>query len=155
MCVLYACYFPLPFPHEFDPWQGGLGNLKLALVGWSGWGPMRQVRNLNRGVKSLQRNMRGCSRYGEETSPYLKTSQPGKFENPHPTKARFKFCTSRRPFVSNSLPPGCLRQSNTCGLPGGGGGGYGGGGVDEASNRWVYYCARSNDLKRSNVWQVL
>ena len=48
--VLHACSFPLlTFPPEFDPWQGGLGNLKairLILVGWSSCGPMWQVRNL-------------------------------------------------------------------------------------------------------------
>ena len=31
------------------------------------------------------------------------------------------------------------------------GGVGGGGGGDEASNRWVHYCAHSNELKRSNV----
>ena len=79
------------------------------------------------------------------------TSRPGKFQNPHPTKARFKFCTFRRTFVSNSLHPSLLRQSNTRGLPGGRWEGKKGGGGDDSSNRWAHYCAHSNDLKQSNV----
>ena len=45
-----------------------------------------------------------------DTSCSNSTSHPGKFQNPHPTKARLKFCTSRRPFVSNSLHTSRLRQ---------------------------------------------
>ena len=132
MYILYACCFLLPtFPPEIDPWQGGLGNSKLTLVGWSGCGPTWQVRNLNQSLKSFKRNdlTLGCSRHGEETFPYLKNPvysvwkyltlpveiphptrastsmyiHTYKFQNPHPIKARFKFSTSRRPFVSNSL----------------------------------------------------
>ena len=74
MYVFYAKYFPkLTFPSEFDSYLGGSQSLKLALVGWDGCDPMWQVRNLKRNVKSFQQNsVRCCSRYGEETSPYLK-----------------------------------------------------------------------------------
>ena len=157
MYVLYArSFLLLTFLPEFDPWQGGLGNLKpLILVGWSGWGPMWQARNLwlfqvwRRNIFIPEKPVYSVWKY--LTLPGSNsTSRPGKLQNPHPTKARFKFCTFRRTFVSNSLHPSRLRQSNTRGLPGGRREGKGGG-SDDSSNRWAHYCAHSNELKRSNV----
>ena len=162
--VVYACYFSkLTFPSEFDSCLGGLGNLKLAMVGWGGCGPMWKVRNLNRRVTSFQRNLRGSSRYGVETSSYLKnsvfpveildtsgsnsTSHSGKFQNAHPTQARFKFSTPRKPFVSNCLLPKHGRQSNTRGLSGRAGGG-GRGLMKLRIDIWAHYCAHSDELKR-------
>ena len=145
--VVYACYFSkLTFPSEFDSCLGGLGNLKLAMVGWGGCGPMWKVRNLNRRVTSFQRNLRGSSRYGVETSSYLKnsvfsveildtsgsnsTSHPSKFQNARPTQVWFKFSTPGGLLCQIVYSPSTEDSQIPVGCPVGLG-------VDEASNRYM------------------
>ena len=158
---MYVCIVCMLFPHtNFSPWiwslTGWVGKFKTCLGG------VEWLRSYMTGeefeskcqvvaaeytwlFQVWRRNISIPEKTILDTSWSNSTSQPGKFHNPHPNKARFKFCTSRRPFVSNSLHPSCLRQSNTRGLPGG-----------RWEGKWCFQSmsvlfAHSNELKRSNV----
>ena len=166
---------PMCFVYSFIRYRHEMTLTCVNLVGWSGCGPTSaefepkcQVIPVERLDTWLFQVWRGNISIPEKLSVFRVdvldisgsncTSHPGKyihtdkFQNPHPTKARFKFSTFRRPFrvkFSTLQARKRTRYPWIRGLSGlrnrgGGGGGRVRGG--NASNRWAQYCSHCGTL---------